>query len=292
VDPSVLDLMNTVVREVPENAVDIIVGAASVDQIEHVWSFSKSKEGGPVASALAQHVNRLARSVAQRMLDGRRIDLGNGAVAYRGATFERRLTIVIDMADRLPDRAFSDLVEPLFDRMLEEWLSESLEINDAADVLRALDRTRSLPADEVTKRKEAVRSALLAEARGGCRSDELREIISVLSSSGKADDSVIAAIRTAFEEYRKLYFSDELQACRSHGQFDGLIEDLDLFKDELGVEVATLLERVEEAKAEFEEHEDAYADHMQDEWKERWRDERDNERSVSDMFGSLKGDRD
>jgi hypothetical protein len=37
------------------------------------------------------------------------------------------------------------------------------------------------------------------------------------------------------------------------------------------------VERIEEAKTEFEEHEDAYADHMQDEWKERWRDERDSD---------------
>ena len=70
-----------------------------------------------------------------------------------------------------------------------------------------------------------------------------------------------------------------------------LAEDLELFRDELGVDVSALLTRVEEAKGEFEEHEDAYADHMQDEYKERWRDERASERSVSDMFGSLRGDR-
>ncbi len=74
-------------------------------------------------------------------------------------------------------------------------------------------------------------------------------------------------------------------------QFDGLIEDLEFFRDQLGVEVSTLIESVDEAKAEFEEHQDAYADHMQDEWKDRWRDERDNERSVSEMFDSLGGDR-
>ncbi len=30
---------------------------------------------------------------------------------------------------------------------------------------------------------------------------------------------------------------------------------------------------------------------MQDDYKERWRDERASEQSVSDMFGSLRGDR-
>ena len=72
---------------------------------------------------------------------------------------------------------------------------------------------------------------------------------------------------------------------------NGLAIESSLHEIELGIDVTRMLERVKETKAEFEEYEDARADHMQDEWKERWRDERDSERSVSDMFGSLKGDR-
>jgi hypothetical protein len=291
IDPSVLDLLNTVIREVPENAVDIIAGAASFDQIEHTWSFAKAENGGPVATAISQHGDRLATLVGHRMLDGRRVEVGKGAVGYRGTTFERRLAVIIDMADRMLSSRFPDLIEPLFKRLLEEWRSESPQINDAVDVLRALDRTRSMTEDEAAKRKEVIQSALFAEIRSGCRSDELREIISVLDTSGGADDPVIAATRTAFEEYRRLHFADELRECRSRGQFDGLIEDLEFFKDELGVDVDSLLEDVEVMKAEYEDHENASADHMQDEWKERWRDERDSERSVSDMFGSLRSDR-
>jgi hypothetical protein len=57
------------------------------------------------------------------------------------------------------------------------------------------------------------------------------------------------------------------------------------------VEVSALIQRVEEAKAEYEENEGASADHLEDEWKERWRQDRATERSVSEMFGSLTGDR-
>jgi hypothetical protein len=86
-------------------------------------------------------------------------------------------------------------------------------------------------------------------------------------------------------------FDQELGECRSREQFDGLVADLELFRDHLGVEVSALIQRVEEAKAEFDENEDAYADHMEDQWKDRWRQERATERSVSEMFGSLTGDR-
>jgi DNA-binding ferritin-like protein (Dps family) len=41
VDASVLDLLNAVVRDVPENALDIVGGASSFDQIDRVWSFAQ-----------------------------------------------------------------------------------------------------------------------------------------------------------------------------------------------------------------------------------------------------------
>jgi hypothetical protein len=291
VDPSVLDLLNAVVREVPENAVDIIAGADDFDQIERIWSFARAGKGEPVATALGDHADWLVGPVGRRMLDDRRIDHGNNVVSYHGTTFERRLAVVIDMADRMPGSGFSNLIEPLFTRLVEEWRLESLEINDAVGVLRALDRTRSETADEVAKQKEIVLARLLAEIQKGCRSDELREIIAVVDTAGGTNRSVVAAARTAFEKYWQTQFADELGECRSRDQFEGMIEDLELFKKALGVDVTSLIERVSEAQGEFEDYEGARADHMEDEWKERWHEERESERSVSDMFGSLKGDR-
>ena len=291
-DPSVLDLLNAVVQEAPDNAVDIIAGAACFDQIERLWAFSRSEKGRPVASHLAHHIDRLIGTVAQRMMDGRRIDLGEGAVGYRGPSFERRLAIVIDMADRMPGSQLSHLIEPLFDRLIKEWRLERLEIDDAVDVLRALEGTCSMTADEAVRRKEVVRSALLVDIQRGCRSDELREVASVLGLSGEEQGPWVSAARIAFDEYRRSNFHEDLRECQSRDQFDGLIEDLELFAYKIGVDVDPLLEDIREAKDGFIEDEENLADYMQDEWKEQWREERASERSVSDMFSSLRDDRD
>jgi hypothetical protein len=118
----------------------------------------------------------------------------------------------------------------------------------------------------------------------------LRELLSVLDTSERAAPAVMAA-RASFTFFEQHHFAAELRECRSREQFDGLVDDLELFRHELGVDVERLIERVEEAKAEFEEREDAYADHMEDEWRERHLLERDADRSVSEMFLSLRGDR-
>jgi hypothetical protein len=119
----------------------------------------------------------------------------------------------------------------------------------------------------------------------------LRELLGVLDISKPTAPAVTAAL-ASFAGFERHHFPEELRECRSSEQFDGLIEDLELFRNELGVDVKRLIERVEEAKAEFEDHESERADHMYEEWKERQYLERDTERSVSEMFSSLWGDRD
>lgn len=291
IDPSILDLLNKVILEAPENAIDIIASATSFDQIERIWIFANTKNGNTVARVISQHSGRLKSRIGERMLDARRLDFGDGSFGYRGVTFERRLAVIIDMADCGPSAPFIELIEPLFKRLLEEWRTERPQINEALDVFMTLWRTRSMTQEEAEKKQKTIRSAVLEEIRTGCNSDDLREIVSVLDTSGGDENPVVVVAKIAFDIYRQTYFSDELQHCRSSSQFDSLVDDLELFNTELGVDVTFLLERVEEAKADFEQNEEAYADHMQDEWKERWREERDSERSASDMFSSLRNDR-
>jgi hypothetical protein len=290
IDPSVLDLLNAVVRRAPDNAVDIVAGAASFDQIEHIWSFAKAQSSSTIMDALRHDADRLAGSIRTRVMEERRVRFSQGT-AYYGATYERRLAVIIDMADRLSSQAVSSLVSPLYGRLQQEWEIERPDINDTVNLLRALDGTRSVESDELARMKAAIERALLDEASKGCRSDELRELICVVDTSAGLNDPVVLAARSAFDHYRQSEFDSELSECRSLEQFDGLVEDLELFRDGLGVDVSSLIQRIEEAKAEFEENEGAYADHMEDEWKERWRQDRATERSVSEMFGSLTSDR-
>ena len=210
-------------------------------------------------------------------------------MSYYGPTFEQRLAIIVEMAQRLGAPAIVALIAPAFARLIEEWGTERPQINDAVQLIRAIDVAVSLPADSVTRMRNAVLDAVLQEARTGCRSDELRELLGVVDTRDAGREVAIAV--ESFGKYKQHYFSDDLSECRSREQFSSLIEDLELFRDELGVDVDSMIQRVEEANAEFEEHEDQYADHMQDEWKERSHMERDGDRSISEMFGSLRGDR-
>lgn len=292
IDPSVLDLLNAVVRGAPDNAADMIAGATRFDQIEQLWILAKADQGGAILTALRREAERIAPTIARLANVNRRVALDGGGTGYVGPTYERRLGMIVEMAQWLNAPAIAALIKPAFRRLTEEWHTERPEINDAVELVRALDASTSATTGDrdLSALRETVLRKVLEEARTGCRSDELRELLSVVDTDDTTECEVQIA-RDSFVEYQRNYFADELRECRSREQFFELIEDLKLFRDRLGVDVAAMIQRVEEANAEFEEHEDIYADHMQDEWKERYRSERDGDRSISEMFGSLSGDR-
>lgn len=92
-DPSVLDLLNAVIRNATDNAFDLIRGAARFDQIARIWSFAESAQGNEVMSALSHKPEWIAETIEPRLYDSRKVIFGNGTVVYKGVTFEKRLAV-------------------------------------------------------------------------------------------------------------------------------------------------------------------------------------------------------
>ncbi|MCR4305319.1 MAG: restriction endonuclease [Gallionella sp.] len=290
-DPSVLDLLNSVIRDTTDNAIDLICGSARFDQIERVWSFANSAQGQSVMSALSQNVELISASIEPRLYDPRKVSVNKVSVTYVGTTFERRLAVLIELADHFQHPILLQHIEKLFSRLNEEWQTESVNISDGIEILISFNRIRWGALDTIPNILIGCRDAIIAEVEKGCSSSDLRELISALPSDEIEESYVLAALQNGLEEYRQEYFREELRECRSSSQFDGLLDDLQEFQSVLHIDTSHEIERTLEAKAEFEDHEAAYADHMQDQWKEDYYENRANEASIREMFGSLTTDR-
>jgi hypothetical protein len=131
---------------------------------------------------------------------------------------------------------------------------------------------------------------LVRQAQVFCRSDELREIVSVLDLEEPENAAILAALRAAFENSRH-EIASEIGECRKEDDFKGLRDDYELFASTLGINVSLELEKLEEAYSEYTDYEEQRADQMMDEYKDRQRESRHSEESVRDMFGSLRSDR-
>lgn len=286
-DPSVIDLVNAVVRRAPENAVDLVLGAVDFSQIERVWRIGEGIQGvraalvhggGPVAAAIRSAIARPHRLVE--------FQNGTGLIQW---TQEARVATIVPLADAMKTQDMLDLAKSLMDDMSSGWHSHAISLNDGVEALRALERVSWAPLQFPTLERELI-DHLVGQAQVSCRSDELREIVSVLDLEGPWNAAILNALQAAFENSRD-QIASEISECRKDDDFKGLRDDYELFASTLGVDVSQELEKLEEVYSEYTDYEEQRADQMMDEYKDRQRESRHSEDSVRDMFESLRSDR-
>jgi Restriction endonuclease len=287
-DPSVIDLLHAVIRKAPENAVDLVLGAVDFSQVERVWEIGKS--GAPaIGTALIQGGAPVAAAIKSRVLRPHRLvafEGGNGLIQW---TEEARIAVILPLADAMKTQDMLNLAKSLEDTLVAAWLERGVWINDGVEALRALERV-SWPPLKALELERQLAERLVEQAQLGCRSDELREIVSVLDIEGPENAATLTALQAAFEASRASIAS-EIGHCRKGDEFKGLGEDYELFASSLGVDVDRELEQLLEAYSEYNDYEEQRADQMMDEYKGRYRESRVSEDSVRDMFASLRGDR-
>lgn len=286
-DPSVMDLVNAVIRKAPENAVDLVVGAVDFSQIERIWEVAKTMPG--VKTALIQAAPAVAAAIKSRLVRRSRLIAFQGGPGLLPWTDEARLAAALPLADALKSVEMLELAKTLAAAMTTTWLSQGVQINDGVEALRALERV-SWPPLQNGDLERLLAAKLVEQAQHGCRSDELREIVSVVELEGPENAATLAALQAAFENSRQ-NIESEIGECRKEDEFKGLEEDYELFASSLGVDVSGELERLQEAYSEYNDYEEQRADQMMDEYKDRARESRSSDDSVRNMFASLRGDR-
>lgn len=256
-------------------------------QIERLWNFATRAGRGTVLPTLRHGMAEIAPNLQTLLLADRRHRHGDG-VFYFHLSFEKRVVLLLSIAQETRSSLLAPIIDTLFARMQKEWVDDEVDLNDAAELLRSLASTTVMEATKRDRLWVLVRAASLAEAARSARSDQTRELIHALDVDDGQDPEAKAVLIAACESYRRDQFADELSQTNTLQGYEDLLEDLTLFRTALGVNVDGPINAVETGRDEFEAYESGYAGHHEDEWKERWRDERASERDVRNMFGSLK----
>ena len=267
-DPSVIDLVNAVVRRAPENAVDLVVGAVDFSQIERVWNISEGGVQG-IRAALIQGGGSIAAAIKSALARSHRLVKLQDGAALREWTEEARFAAIVPLADAMKTKEMLDLAKSLGADMSSSWRDREISIIDGVDALRALARVSWESLQSPTLEHELIEQ-LLKQAQVSCRSVELSEIVSVLDLEEPRNAANLAALQEAFENSRHEIGSD-IDECRKEDDFKGLRDDYELFASALGVDVSLELEKLEEAYSEYSDYEEQRADQMMDEYIDRQR---------------------
>jgi hypothetical protein len=287
-DPSVIDLMNAIVRKSPENAIDLILGAVDFSQVERVWEISKKGVLG-IKAAIVDGGTPVAAAINSQVSKRNRLVKYGNSVFYRQWTAEARVAAIIPLADAMKTSDMLNLVEALQHAMLAEWRGRDVLINDGVEALRLLERVSWAPLKNPELERQLI-DRLIEQARLGCRSDELRELVTALDLEGPENAATLASLQAAFEVSRDSIAS-EIGDCRRDDEFKSLEEDFELFTTFLGVDLSWEMERLQEAYSEYSDYEDRRADDMMEDYRGSYREPMTSDDSIKDMFESLRGDR-
>lgn len=286
IDPSVLDMLNSTVRQDVQNALDMIEGAVRFEQVRQVWTFAQA-EAPAVLMLLATEPERVAAAFERLLAAPRKVYTTDGGTAYFDDSIELRLGTLLQVAESLGSQRLATIAVAQVGKLLADWETEGVEITDGVSLLSkvSISKLQFSPSnDEIRKR---IITALASEASTGCGSDELREILNAVEPE-ELDVEQATLLKTAASIYREQQFSSELWDCDNESQFDVLEDDLTIIAMRTGINFEGQIHAVIEAKAELEENQAEREDRMYDEMKESRYEQMSADRTIDDLFDSLR----
>ena len=294
-DPSIMDLMNAIVSEAPQNALDIVLSASDFAQLAWIWRFSHTKVGESVYRLLSRNSPELARKVND-LLTNEATPVEVVGVRRELVPIQIRFSIVVQMAIEFSNSGMDESVYAYFQMMAKDWDSRGLHISDGREVLATLASCTSLEPTKVRSMRTTVWNAMLQSIdEEGYWLAELMGLASILGDPDKPEHAS-SVIESAMKDYEVEIFREELSDCRTVDDFDNLTELLHELGDYSGVDIDDMIAYTDQAKEEYERDQAAMADHLQDVWKDRKyeqeieaRESLSNEHAIREIFNSLKG---
>jgi hypothetical protein len=285
IDPSVLDMLNSVLGQDPPNALDMIEGSVRFEQARRVWAYARS-QGRPLLAHLASEPGRLATAFGRLLSAPLKIPYNAGTV-YIDDSMEARAGTMIQIAETLGTSELSDAAISSVEMLLASWHIEAPDIGDGVPLVAKIANSKLPFLPSVAAVRTKIINGLVMEASTGCGADELRELLGTIED-GEFSGELRPLLETAANTYSTGYFREELQKCKSESDFEKLEGHLAAFAERTGINFGTDIQTVQETRIEFEEHQSAYEDQKYDEWKEQRQESKDADRAIDDLFDSLR----
>lgn len=283
-DPSLGDLMTSVVRQAPQNAVDVLRHFTAYDQVARLWRLAIDEPDGALMTTLRQQADALVPDTL-RALRLRRRGASSG-FSFSDEALEERLHLLLQIVGATGSAAHRAQIAAFVAEVIAGWTDEDPDFGAAVEALLAW-RHAETPGLSAMPEHARFRQAVLDIA---CAEDDLspRDAAELARAFTpvELDPNTRARLAQNLRFWTSNCFADHLDQTNSTGEYEGLIEDLAAAQSLLGVNLAPQIDATQTRLDEHEHFADQYADLYADEWRDARSDELD-DRDIDDMFGSL-----
>jgi len=284
IDPSVRDLMNSVLLNAPDNCIDILQGTRSITQIQTILNLAETRDGEHILTLLQIREGEWVSGVIRALEASVGRDLG-GNLHPR---IEDRLVLLMDLAFQTNSAILMAEVAPTVERAIVAWENDAPDFRTTLYVLNELSRPPFCDGPVPESLRLQMRSALMAQMRYKLEPADVVQLLSL--EPGKALDHMdIRALCVTVASWPSS-MADRLRKCQSEGELQSLAEKLRSIEKALSVDLRGPIAAVEtELRMYVEAIEPDDGDNRASE--RQW-EQRVGYRSVSDIFDSLRHDED
>lgn len=290
INPSVQDWLNRIVGTVPDNALDLIMGANRFLQIDHLWNFARSAVGRGTKGVMLHHIAEIAPKIHELAI-AERIIRRPGGTSYHAPGYEETLATMIGMADALRGGELIPVVEAVIARLGEESRLHPYDIEGTLMAIRAFDDSEWKELQGFAPFFASCVDELIASADHGCSSQELYTLISHYEPPHGEEHPLSESLWSAYDRFVADRFSDEMHDCHSEQDYVTLTDRLTYFQKRLGLDVDSELAEVERALEGLRRSEEERWDREMDEYKHYSPSRKSDDDGIRAMFGSLRGGR-
>ncbi|GAB5342092.1 nSTAND3 domain-containing NTPase [Pseudomonas fluorescens] len=286
IDPSVLDMLNSVVRQDTPNALDMIEGSTRFEQVRRMWTFSLDKDSKGVLTHLINESHRVA--IAFERLFAVPYKIANKRRPYFiDDRLETRVGTMILAAERLQSTELLRASLAALDTLVGSWEVEFADIEKGIELLEQMKASKF---DALSKDKDLhsrIIRELVNEASTGCSAEDLKSLLIAMKSEAISEE-LNDKINLAIEHFQDNDLNDEISECRSISAFESLDETIKAIADLTELDFDVAIESVREKMHEFESEQASYEDYLYEDWKDHRHERYDGDNEIHNIFDSLR----
>lgn len=241
IDPSVRDLMNTILHDAPDNCLDILRGAVSMTQVSAIWDLAEMRDGEHIQFRMGEALPSLVDGF-RRAMDAQLFARGDGYVATYAPVIETRLALLAEIAGYLNNRALDPLIGPAVERTIQVWRDQKPDIGATIRAIDLLGQYALAPQPEVQALRLRLLSALATQTQADLEPDEMVRLLKVQERGWTLE--VRAALRAMAERWPR-DMGDRLRACSSTYDLEQLGANLRAVSNSLAVDLRGPIQAVD-----------------------------------------------
>jgi hypothetical protein len=242
IDPSVRDLMNSILHDAPENCLDVLRGAVSMVQVQAIWALAETRDGEHIEARIETEIPTLVAGL-QRALEAPVRFKGEGYHGTFSPSIEERLTLIIELATLADDRSLDVLIAPAVERVIEAWRDDGPNVAQGMTAIGMLGDRGLATQPEMQNLRKRLISALASQEQYELSPSDVAQLLNVTVNEVREPRDLQALRLTASRWSRSM--GDRLRDCRSDYELEKLGRDLRAVSDALEINLQGPIQAVD-----------------------------------------------